>query len=221
MRIYHLKLSNFRCVAEGEIFFQQNPLMIGGNGVGKSNICEALDLLLGPDRLSRSSLIDEHDFFEHRYLDCDGPPIPIRLEVVLTDLPSPMLTRFRLHREYWNTDTDELLDEIGSPEDVDDDSVIPALRISFERLYDVEGDEFRARTYFASPLVDGDEARRWTVNGQYLILTKTARKFILVCCATDARRVFVRRTRRESIKTIQTVDRSCRTLPIVSQSEKV
>ncbi len=159
MRIRRLKLANFRSVAEGEVVFPGHTVIIGGNSVGKSTICEALDLLLGPDRLSRSSPIDEHDFFERRYLDDDGAPILVELEVVLTDLTEDVLTKFRIHLEYWNIATEELLDETGEPEDVDGDNVVPALRVKFEGAYDIEEDEFRAETYFASPPVD-DEARR-------------------------------------------------------------
>ena len=72
MRIRRLKLANFRGVANGEVVFPGHTVIIGGNSVGKSTLCEALDLLLGPDRLSRSSPIDEHDFFERRYLDEGG-----------------------------------------------------------------------------------------------------------------------------------------------------
>ena len=162
MRIRRLTLANFRSVAEGNIIFPGHTVIIGGNSVGKSTLCEALDLLLGPDRLSRRSPIDEHDFLERRYLDEDGVPIPIELEVVLTDLTDAVQTRFRAHREYWNTATNELLDEAAAPEDVDGADVVPALRIRFEGVYDVEEDEFRAETYFASPPAD-DGARRTKV----------------------------------------------------------
>ena len=151
MRIRRLQLANFRGVAKGTVAFLGHTVIIGGNSVGKSTMREALDLLLGPDRLSRWSPIDEHDFFERRYLDEDGVPIPIEMEVVLTDLTDDVLTRFRTHREYWNTATSGLLDETATPEDVDGDDVVPALRIRFEGVYDVEEDEFRAETYFASP----------------------------------------------------------------------
>ncbi len=159
MRIRRLKLSNFRSVADGEIVFPGHTVIIGGNSVGKSTICEALDLLLGPVRLSRSTPIDEHDFFQRRYLDGDGVPILIELEVVLTDLTDDVLIKFRMHLEYWNTATDNLLDETSTPEDVDDDNVAPALRIKFEGVYDIEEDEFQAETYFASPPVDDEERR--------------------------------------------------------------
>lgn len=159
MRIRRLRLSNFRSVADGKVIFPGHTVIIGGNSVGKSTMCEALDLLLGPDRLSRASPIDEHDFFERRYLDDDGDPIVIELEVVLTDLTADVLTKFRTHREYWNTTTNTLLDETATPEDVEADDVVPALRIRFEGAYDIEEDEFRAETYFASPPPD-DESRR-------------------------------------------------------------
>ena len=163
MRIRRLKLTNFRSVAAGNVNFPGHTVIIGGNSVGKSTMCEALDLLLGPDRLSRRSPIDEHDFFERRYLDEDGVPIPIELEVVLTDLTDAVQTRFRAHREYWNTATNELLDEAAAPEDVDGEDVVPALRIKFEGVYDVEEDEFGAETYFASPPPD-DGTRRARVS---------------------------------------------------------
>lgn len=159
MKIRRLKLKNFRSVAEGDIVFPGHTVIIGGNAVGKSTLCEALDLLLGPDRLSRSSPIDELDFFERRYLDVEGASIPIELEVVLTDLTDDILTRFRTHLEYWKTATNDLLDETGSPEDVERQGIVPALRIRFEGTYDIEEDEFTAETYFASPPVVDDERR--------------------------------------------------------------
>ncbi len=43
-------------------------MLIGDNNTGKSTIFEAIDLVLGPDRLSRHAPIDEHDFYVGRYL---------------------------------------------------------------------------------------------------------------------------------------------------------
>ena len=42
--------------------------MIGDNNTGKSTVLEAIDLVLGPDRLGRRSPIEEHDFYQGRYL---------------------------------------------------------------------------------------------------------------------------------------------------------
>ena len=79
--------------------------------------------------------------------------------MILTDLTADLETKFRAHREYWNTETNKLLDENSEPEDTEPDHVIPALRIKFEGLYDSEEDEFTAETYFASPPPEEDANR--------------------------------------------------------------
>ncbi len=163
MKIRRLRMKNFRSVANGEVFFPGHTAAIGGNSVGKSTMCEALDLCLGPDRLSRSNPINENDFYQRRYIDADNTPIVIELEVVLTDLTADLETKFRAHREYWDTGTNSLLDENAEPEDTEPDNVIPALRIKFEGLYDKEEDEFTAVTFFASPPPE-DDARRARVS---------------------------------------------------------
>lgn len=63
-----------------------HSLLVGGNNIGKSTICEAVELVLGPQRLGRRPLIDEHDFFQGRYLDASGEPIEICIEAILADL---------------------------------------------------------------------------------------------------------------------------------------
>ena len=161
MRIRRLQIKHFRSVAEGGLLFPGHTAIVGGNSVGKSTVCEALDLLLGPDRLSRAYPIDEHDFYGRTYLGEDGVPIPIRLEVVLTDLTVDLETKFRANREYWDTATDSLLDEGASLGDVDKSTVIPALRIEFEGRYDIEEDEFTAATCFASPPPEDNDNRAW------------------------------------------------------------
>lgn len=60
--------------------------MVGTNNVGKSTICEALDLVLGPDRLNRFPPIDEHDFYNGFYLTA-----PLAAEQLSWP---PLMTRF-------------------------------------------------------------------------------------------------------------------------------
>jgi len=159
MQIRRLILSNFRGVKAGQVNFDGHTILIGGNSVGKSTVCEALDLLLGPDRLSRSNAINEHDFHRRTYIDEDGEPVKISLEVVLTDLSPELDKKYRAHREYWDIEKQTLLDEEDEPEDTERDRVIPALRIAFEGQYDKEEDEFTAQTYFASPPPEEGENR--------------------------------------------------------------
>jgi putative ATP-dependent endonuclease of OLD family len=49
MRVSRLSIENFRGIAKAVLHFSGHTLLIGGNNVGKSTICEALDLVLGPD----------------------------------------------------------------------------------------------------------------------------------------------------------------------------
>ena len=62
MHIRTLEIKNFRGVANGRVVFQQHSLLVGGNNIGKSTVCDALDLALSPERLYRHPVIDEHDF---------------------------------------------------------------------------------------------------------------------------------------------------------------
>jgi predicted ATP-dependent endonuclease of OLD family len=39
-----------------------DALLAGSNSVGKSTVCKALDLVLGPERMFRRPVIDEYDF---------------------------------------------------------------------------------------------------------------------------------------------------------------
>ncbi|PHS79139.1 MAG: ATP-dependent endonuclease [Rhodospirillaceae bacterium] len=161
MKLRFLRIKNFRGVQDGKIFLDGHSVLIGGNSVGKSTVCEAMDLLLGPDRINRSSAIDEHDFFGRRYLDEDGNPTAIEIEGILTDMTGDIERQYRGHLEHWNTNSRSLLDETATPEDIASDGVIPALRVSFCGCYDQEEDEFRAETFFSSPPVEegGQHAR--------------------------------------------------------------
>lgn len=59
---------------------------MGPNNVGKSTICEALDLVLGHDRLNKFPPVEEFDFYNGKYVipGDDLVPIPILVEVTLT-----------------------------------------------------------------------------------------------------------------------------------------
>lgn len=62
MKVVRLSISNFRGIKSAEIHFDGHALMVGPNNVGKSTILEALDLVLGPDRLTRFPPVEEFDF---------------------------------------------------------------------------------------------------------------------------------------------------------------
>ena len=68
MRISHLEIENFRGIKTARILLSKHSVLIGDNNTGKTTILEAIDLVLGPDRLNRTPPIDEHDFYQGKYI---------------------------------------------------------------------------------------------------------------------------------------------------------
>ena len=52
MKVRRVSISNFRGVRSGSVLLDTRSLLVG-NAVGKSTVCEALDLVLGLERLYR------------------------------------------------------------------------------------------------------------------------------------------------------------------------
>lgn len=67
MRVQRLTISNFRGITGSVLLLGERNLLAGPNGVGKSSVCEALDLVLGPERSYRRPIVDEYDFTNGRY----------------------------------------------------------------------------------------------------------------------------------------------------------
>lgn len=153
MKARYLRIKNFRGIEHGEVHFQPHTLLVGGNNVGKSTICEALDLVLGPERLYRRPVIDEHDFYHGRYLDDGGDPIDVRIDLVLTDLADEERRRFGdQHLRLWDNKTKSFIDEqAGGSERAEAESVEWALPVCFIGRYDGEEDDFVGETYFCHP----------------------------------------------------------------------
>ena len=176
MRVLRIEIENFRGVVKGTVVLPEHALLVGPNNVGKSTVLEALDLVLGPERLSGSTSIDEHDFHKGNYLpsesqaSCDGAkasevraedevvahitddvePPAIVITATLSALSEAELTRFRGHVEVWNSAEKR----VYTPEEAV--SLTPGvsdyvLRIRFRGWYEGEDDEFRAETVFMSP----------------------------------------------------------------------
>jgi putative ATP-dependent endonuclease of OLD family len=71
---------------KGPLYFGEHVVLVGDNNTGKSTVLEAIDLVLGPERLSKRPIIDEHDFYGGRYLGEESKPVPIHVNVVVTEL---------------------------------------------------------------------------------------------------------------------------------------
>src|SRR3954467_9955152 len=110
MKIARIHIKNFRGILSGTLDFSDHGVLVGDNNSGKSTVLEAIDLVLGPERLSKRPVIDEHDFYAGRYFEADETPIPILIEVVVTDLTEEQQRYFRDHLEWWIEQEKKLLD---------------------------------------------------------------------------------------------------------------
>jgi putative ATP-dependent endonuclease of the OLD family len=148
VRIVRLTIERFRGIKSATLDFTGHTLFVGANNVGKSTVCEALDLVLGPDRLSRSPAIEEFDFYNSEYLDIADKPMPLRVEVLLTDLSAEIQNVCGAHLEFWHEAARRILQrgEIGL---ANSPPTIPCLRLETVGKYEPEEDEFEAHTYFS------------------------------------------------------------------------
>ncbi len=85
MKISRLIIENFRGIKTAELFFPDQVVLIGDNNTGKSTILEAINLVLGPDRLNRRPPIDEHDFYVGRYFEDSATGEPAEEQPVEPD----------------------------------------------------------------------------------------------------------------------------------------
>lgn len=187
MQARRLTINNFRGIRSAKLLLPQHAVLIGDNNVGKTTVLESLDLVLGPERLNRSPVVDEHDFFEGRYiaraavaepskrdatreeavlsapdstvLDDDGA-IEISIEVVVIGLNDEQKAKFGDYAEWWDVEADQLYDE-PSPEGVDRDHIVQALRVTFLGRYNEPEDDFEGQTYFSRSLHEDENPTRF------------------------------------------------------------
>jgi putative ATP-dependent endonuclease of the OLD family len=147
-----LAITNFRGVANGTVDFHGHTLLVGGNNVGKSTICDALELVLGAERLFRRPIIDEHDFLNGQYLNENGNRVEIKIEAILVDLPEETQRKLFSKTRPWSDQRGGFVDTEGAiPADLDGADVCRALPIVFIGWYDREYDDFFGQTFFTHP----------------------------------------------------------------------
>ena len=154
MRITKLNIRNFRGIRSASLVFSKHAVLLGDNNIGKSTIFESLDLVLGPDRLNKRPIIDEHDFYNGIYKESSSDQrAAIYIEVIITELNGDQRRHFYDVIEWWCQDKQELVSEVDK---VDKASTLEALRVCFKGYYDKEDDDFTGATYFAGSLTDSD-----------------------------------------------------------------
>jgi putative ATP-dependent endonuclease of the OLD family len=161
MEIAYISISNFRGIASAKIYLKGHSVIIGDNNAGKSTIVEAMDLVLGPERLSRMPVIDEHDFYNGNYLGENA--CTIEIEVAIIGLSDEQIARFKSNLEFWDCATETILPE-GNIEHIDRTNIREALRVKFVGAYNPEEDDFEGETSFVSPLMESGTQPKFTKN---------------------------------------------------------
>lgn len=157
MKIARLQIENFRGIKKSELFFNAHTVLVGDNNVGKSTVLEAIDLTLGPDRLSKYPIIDEHDFYAGEYLIADKP-VEIFIETVIVNLSGEQIRHFYTNIEWWNLESKSFVEEAKK---TGDKSVVAALRVAFKGYYNKDEDDFICKTYFCNPIEATEEQSRF------------------------------------------------------------
>lgn len=78
LQVLRVAISNFRGIQNGVVDLHRHSLLVGGNNIGKSTVCEAIDVALGPERQFRRPVIDEHDFYRSDYLPAGDESVHLR-----------------------------------------------------------------------------------------------------------------------------------------------
>jgi putative ATP-dependent endonuclease of OLD family len=156
LKVVRLRIKNFRGIKKADLDFDGHTLLLGMNNVGKSTVCEALDLVLGPDRLGKFPPIEEFDFYNAQYLSLDGQEAPTtRVEVLLTDLSPEVERSCSPHTEFWHRQDRRLL-ESGEVDKANPPDVVRCLRLETIGQYNSEEDEFEASTFFSHSPSEAD-----------------------------------------------------------------
>jgi putative ATP-dependent endonuclease of OLD family len=161
MKLAYVDIKNFRGISSGRLYFDGHSVIIGDNNAGKSTVFEAIDLVLGPDRLNRTPVVDEHDFFNGIYYVKNSQSPKIEIEALIIDLEESQIRRFKNNLEFYNFDSKKILSE-GEIEEVDHEVVKEALRIKFIGEYSAEEDDFVGETFFCSPVQENSRLTRFS-----------------------------------------------------------
>lgn len=186
MRVARLTIENYRGIKKAVILLPKHGVLIGDNNTGKTTILEALDLVLGPDRLNRQPPIDEHDFFRGQYTARravievgsdpedgagatgvedgaqaaegeEAPTEPPRIEIEVTVADLTEEQKAKFGDDVEFWDsTTDTLYEQPNPAGVDPAHITEALRVTFRGWYDDEEDDFKGQTFFTRSLTEGD-----------------------------------------------------------------
>jgi putative ATP-dependent endonuclease of OLD family len=161
MKIVRVSIKNYRGIHNCNLFFGDKVVLVGDNNTGKSTILNAIDLVLGPERLNRFPVVNEHDFHGGQYLGTEGSEQEIFIELVVTDLSAEQQRYFGGHIEWWNSQSLAFINP-PTPESTDIETVSPAIRVFFSGKYTKEEDNFEGGTFYSWPKIENEKFQKFT-----------------------------------------------------------
>lgn len=178
MRIVRVRIQNFRCIRQAELFPAQHNVLLGPNNSGKTAVLEGLNLLLNPEISTYSHAIDENDFFCRIYQTMPVPGTPTGPAPAaglgtasmppaappvdpIPPIPAPVIRIEAVLADLKEEDEDLFRDwlvpwcdappgVIEATEEGQDPfaNAKTAIRVVFEAWYDAEEDDFFYETFF-------------------------------------------------------------------------
>ena len=149
MYIHNIQIENFRCIKSASIDFTVQNVLVGDNNCGKSTLLDAIDLVMGPDRMSRHPVVNEYDFYCGKYI---GDPFPeIKIEITLCDLNDEEKRYFAYHLEWLNAETNTICD---NPDQISSGNALPIVRVCFIGRYNQDEDDFEGETCYINSISD-------------------------------------------------------------------
>ncbi|MFY0601658.1 MAG: AAA family ATPase [Cyclobacteriaceae bacterium] len=153
MRVVEINIRNFRGIKESKILLPRHAVLVGDNNTGKSTVFEAIDLVLGPERLNRRPVINEHDFYKGQYIskDEDLESADIQIHIIVSDLSLEQRDHFGDYADWWDFESSRLI-QSSELDQVDGDKTQQALQVTFKGKYVAEDDDFEGETFFTKSL---------------------------------------------------------------------
>lgn len=147
MRVAKLEIRNFQGVGSAELIFDDKLIAADPLSMLVSTLYDALDIVLGPDRMGQYPAVEELDFYDVEQLARQGrSPQPLLIEVTLIDLTAEIQQACFEHLEFWSPQLHCLVQVPGQPPYTS--SAVRCLRLRMMAAYNPVDAQCDADTYF-------------------------------------------------------------------------
>lgn len=140
MRIVKIMINNFRSIKHLTFYPEINDIIIGQVNSGKSTILSSLALALDPDIGRRFQVVDETDFYGMKLIDENSKPIPLNIEVTLSECSPREQDAFLEYWEPWDHKEKTLVEDAEDISLLENSNYKFAFRIAFKASYDPNED---------------------------------------------------------------------------------